>query len=77
MAKHTTKTKTIEIDAAELNGIVKVWAEQEEGPGWIVDHIDYVITEVDGDPMDRFPGRPAVTSIKIIMKPGYPPDLAD
>ena len=30
--------------------------------------VDYVISEVGGDPLDRFPGRPAVTSIHVTIK---------
>jgi hypothetical protein len=50
-----------------LGEIEKLLTEQVEAKADEKVSIQYVIREVGGDPMDRYPGTPTVTEIKVTV----------
>jgi len=62
--KFTAATKTFEVS---LDNAVEMFAEAVGAPKEKVS-VEYIIREVEGDPMDRFPEVNKVTAIRITVR---------
>lgn len=67
MATSKTTTTTVDYPVTEINRIIG----EKMFPGREI-KIEYLISEVGGDPLDRFPGRNEVTNVRISFD-GIPP----
>lgn len=61
MPSKNTKT-TVEYPLAEFMGLLK-----EKLFGGLAFKVEFVIEEIGGDPMDRFPGRMEVTNVRFVF----------
>lgn len=57
-------TRTLEYKPEEMKKLIA--QDLEVDPSRI--DVKYVLTEVGGDPLDRFPGHKEVTSTRVIVK---------
>ena len=64
----TTKTTTIEYSVEEFKALLKEKLSQDEEFRGKEMNIRFVIEEVGGDPLDRYPGWDEVTKVRIELK---------